>query len=262
MAVFDWKVKAIIFGLFSRTDGLTDTNKIVIPTETEPKGQLQRFNENLAAEWDSELMPAIHNLLDNTFIPATAYDRFIPYLEELFGIPTLSQDIDLRRRILKNVLPMYKVKGTLRSYKILFRLLGFDDVEIEEIEMKDGWDNPLFRFDSESRTFDSRAECYPCSYYNLMLTGTMQLTREMYDFVKEVVGIVEPINAKLYNIYYNGKPLLFDIYISQFGDEIYVPYRGDIDFKLEDNGDLHIMGDVPFNVEIIDNGDLIYPIIE
>ncbi len=35
-----------------------------------------------------------------------------------------------------------------------------------------------------------------------------------------------------------------------------------VDFKLEDNGDLHIMGDVPFNVEIIDNGDLISPIIE
>ncbi len=262
MAGFDWKVKNIVFGLFSRMDGLTDTNKRLIPTETEPKGQLQRFNENLAAEWDSELMPAIHNLLDNTFIPATAYDRFIPYLEDLFGIPTLSQDLNIRRRILKNVLPMYKVKGTLRSYKILFRLLGFDDVEVIPIEMKDGLDSSFFLFDSEARTFDSRAECYPCTYYRLILTGTRPLTKEMYDFIKEVVGIVEPINAKLWEIYYNGHRILFDIFISTFGDEIYITYRDGINFRLEDNGDLEISGDIQHNVEIIDNGDLIYPTIE
>jgi len=253
---FDWKVKDIIFRLFGYADSLTDTNKIVLPTETEPKGQLQRYNENLAAQWDEDLMPLINNLLENTFISSTAYERFLPYLENLFDIPTLSQDTDVRRRILRNIIPLYKVKGTLRSYKILYRLLGFDDVEIEIIPMKSGFDNPFFTFDSESRTFDMKAECYPCTYYNLKLTGTMEMTNALWSFIKSVLPIVEPINAKLYEIWYNGKLILFDIFISDFGDLVYVTWRDDIDFKLENNGDLSVLGDFPYVMEINRFGDL------
>jgi len=259
-----WSLKSFIFSLFSYSDGLTDTNKIPVQSEedsltVEYKGQLQRFNENLARDWDENLLPTIDNLLENTFIASSAYDKFIPYLEDLFGIPAMSQDIEARRRILKNVLPMYKVKGTINSYKILFSLLGFDSVEVEKIELDGGWDNPFFTFDSDSRTFDSNPDCYPCSYYRLKLTGTIALTQGLYSFIEEVLKIIEPINAKMYSFYYNGKIVLFDLFIQDNGDLIYMPYRDDIDFKLDANGDLRVSGNVPITVRIENNGDLTWP---
>lgn len=241
-----------IFGFFSRWDKITDSNK-----DVNDKGTLERFNEVLGSQWDDDIIPFIDGLLDNTLIPSTVLDKFIPYLEALVGLEPLINDLTIRRKFLENIIPIYKVKGTKRSYEIVFKLLGFDSVNIVEEDITFGFDSPI-TFDDEDRTFDL-GKCYRCGFYTIELTGTAPISTDLAILINNAIDLVEPIHAKLKTITYNGNDIhLISTFVDTNGDLKYTTYDENVvKLILMPNGDLHVLGTKAHQYSLKPNGDLV-----
>lgn len=246
-----FKLKPIIFDkFFGRGDKTNDPYK-----DVNNKGINERYQEILADDWDEELLPLVENILDNTLVPDTAWVRFIPYLENMLGIKPLVEDLAIRRKIIKNIISIYKVKGTLRSYEIVFKILGFTSVTIEDLEFVQSFDSPV-TFDDVNRRFDA-SNCQTCSYYNLHLTGDFLISSELAAIIIRAVEMVEPINAKLYKVTFNDINIDFSIFVAANGDLIYDNILGVVtDFNLSTNGDLSVEDTNP-NIYSINNGNLL-----
>ena len=247
-----FRFKPIIFDkYFGRADKASDPNK-----DVNSKGTNERFQEILANDWDEELLPLVDNILDNTLVPETMLEKFIPYIEQMLGIDSLVDDMSIRRKIIQNIMAIYKVKGTLRSYEILFKLLGFNSVTIEEIEFQQGFDSPV-TFDAVTRVFDD-SPCQTCSQYDLILTGAMPLTTKLLDLINRAVLLVEPINAKRRKIIYNlAEVENFSIFVASNGDLIFDPLLQTVtDFNSINDGDLEVTGNQS-NSFTTDNGNLL-----
>lgn len=226
-----FRLKNKIFGYFNPSDYKNDPNKI------NGKGTDQRFNEMLAEDWDLNILPKIESLSDNIYTDLP--DKFIPYMEFYWGLESpLVDNMETRRKILKYLPTIYKTKGTLNSYKILFQILGFSFVEIEDIQVLQSFDSP-YTFDDENRVFD-KGNCPSCTKYILKLKGPMQMTEDLYQIIIKAVALVEPINAKLYSITYNNSEVTFTIFVRSNGDLVYSVIGLYIKFELFSNGDLYI----------------------
>lgn len=228
---------------------IDDINK-----NSEEKGTNQRFQEMLADDWDTELLPFIYNLVDTVYAENTP-DKFVPYIEYYWGIiDPIIEDMDIRRKILKYIPKIYQTKGTLTSYEIVFKILGFTSVFIEELQQETGFDSPLL-FDDEQRRFD-RNECQTCSKYNLHLGGNLQISETFYNSIIKAIAFVEPINAKLNSIIYNDNLVTFAIFVDVNGDLQYSALNSSTDIYLKDNGDIVIV-DAKAQSYFIDNGNLL-----
>lgn len=245
-----FNLKPVVFDYFPSLYFVDDINK-----DAEDKGTNQRFHEMLADEWDEKLLPYVYNLVDTIYAEKTP-DKFVPYIEQHWGIYTpLVEDLDTRRRIIKYLPKIYRCKGTLPSYQILFKLLGFSSLSIEDIEFSQGFDSPV-TFDDVNRVFDE-SECHTCSYYNLYLGGGTPMTEELLSLILRAVALVEPINAKLFSITYNDSEISFVIFVAENGDLIYNPIAGDnTNFSVTSRGDLIISGSSVNYYTLLDNGDL------
>lgn len=228
---------------------IDDINK-----NTEGKGVNQRFQEMLADDWDTELLPFIYNLVDTVYAENTP-DKFVPYIEYYWGITEpLVDSLDIRRKILKYAPKIYQTKGTLTSYEIVFKILGFTSVAIEELQQETGFDSPLL-FDDEQRRFDNN-ECQTCSSYNLKLEGTIQMTENLYNTIIKAVLWLEPINAKLNSVIYNDNIITFAIFVGDNGDLQYFALNSSTNVDLKDNGDIVIV-DAKAQSYFINNGNLL-----
>ena len=249
-------VKDIIFDLFGHHDKSVDTNK-----DAQGKGTLERFNELIGDDIDVNILPNAINVIDNTLVPKTALDKFIPYLEFVLGQPVnIGADLPTRRKILGFILRFYQIKGTTKSYSLLLGMLGFA-VVITEHFSKFGFDSPT-TFDSDERTFDSA--CPTCSDYSVALTSGQTITPELLDAIFNVLEFNEPINAKLREITHNGTFLvqeIISIFVDGNGDLIYNnQFDPTLILTIDQNGDLIISGDNASKYSINDDGDLIYTI--
>lgn len=75
-----YNLKAIIFeDFFAKFFTVDDYNK---ESDPDKKGFLQRYVETLAEDIDETVILQASMLLDNTLIPSTVKDKFIPYLED------------------------------------------------------------------------------------------------------------------------------------------------------------------------------------
>ena len=241
----EFKLKLIIYDYFYPSDVVQDINK-------NPKGTNQRFHEMLADDWDKNLIPYIHNLVNSVYAEDIA-DNFLSYSEEFWGFSPIVDDIPTRKKFIKYLPKIYATKGTLVSYNIVFKLLGFEGVEIEELDGELGFDS-IVTLDDKNRRFDLN-ECQPCSKYILKIKGTKQLTEDLYKSVIKAVEFLEPIHAKLYAIMYNDGMLDFTIFVQSNGDLNYKALAVDVDFELSENGDLTIIHAYA-NEFYIENGDL------
>lgn len=246
-----FNIKDIIFSkLYPSIDIREDINKI------DGKGLNQRYNEMLGDDLDQNLITRVTSLIDNTIVPSTALTRFIPYLETLLGLEKLVDDIPTRRKLLSNILSIYKVKGTLISYEILFNSLGFDSINLIRRNQSYGFDSST-TFDDRIRTFDL-GKCFNCIEYDIELTGDAQLTNDLIETIKNAVKIVEPIYARLNDIFYNGSNIEnFVIFIEDNGDLIYETNSETVVLDLDDNGDLLISGASSSRYELDVNGNFI-----
>lgn len=201
-----FSLKNIIYDLFGYLDKYEDLYK-----DVDQKGLHQRFNELLAQDLDDNEIMAVNLLVENTQNPFLCLNKFIPYRESSFGMPSFSSDLTLRRKFISFIKEVNRRKGTKSSYEMMFSFVGITAV-LTEIQPTYGFDS-AGTFDDSSRVFDQK--CKGCSGYELELTASLVLTPELLYTIGRIVAYCEPINARLLNITYNINPIT----IGDFSDD-------------------------------------------
>lgn len=197
-------IKEFIFKLFSNYDKTNDTY-----IDSTGKGFLERFNLVVANDFDTEIYPKIEYFFENVLNPVSAFEKYLPFLEGGVGndVLFLSANADVRRKIQKFILRLYQIKGTVKGYTHLFRLLGFN-AEITESWLDYSFDSPI-TFDDAERRFDM--QCQGCSKYCINLTrtggGVAEPTPVEVQAIKNIIKFNEPINAKLDCITFRDTPI-------------------------------------------------------
>lgn len=115
-----FQLKNIIFKLFGRYAKTVDSYK-----NAANKGLYERYMENLADEYDTYTISAVNGFVDNLLVPSKILPKFIPYLEAQIGAPYITDDLAIRRKLLRFLIPIYQIKGTKKSYETMFRMIGF-----------------------------------------------------------------------------------------------------------------------------------------
>jgi hypothetical protein len=213
--------------------------------DAEGKGLLQRYNELIEEDIQSNIYPMMNSLLDNLLLASTMLDRFVGDLEYTVGLQLRFSDlISLRKNILKYIFYFYKIKGTRRGYEVLLRWLGFESVVITEFWANGGLDSSV-DLDDINRRFDSGGKCSGCSEYEIALTGSVAISPDLLRYIHNIVKFNEPINARLRRITYNGNDMSSLFYfILKNADLIFYDDSTDYDFEVtrDDNGNLIITG--------------------
>lgn len=246
-------LKNRIFALFGRDIKIRDSYK-----NAQGKGFIQRYNEVMGYEYDTFYGIYLDNLLDYTLVPQTVLTKFVPYLEQMLGgLEFTGTTIATRRKILRFALRLYEIKGTKKSYDLIYRLLGFDSVTIEEHIDAYTFDSPV-TFDDFYRRFDSK--CPTCSDYTIKVYGSAPLTDDLHKMIFRAAELCEPINANLRAVYYNDTLLISDdlpsIFVNAEGDLEYNNVAApEIEFELTADGDL-LVNAPGFELDI--NGDLLF----
>lgn len=252
-----FSLKAKIFSLFSPSwvdrDSLKDENGA---------GFMQRFNEMLADDTDTVVLPGIAELTDNVVNPDTALVKFLPYMEDLRGVSYVDDVEATRRKILKYAIRFNKIKGTKRALEMLLNLyLGLEVTITEHFEAYT-FDSPE-KFDSTLRRFD-RTKCSQyCTEYSVELTGAaVNLTLVQFKAVFEIIKWNQPINAKLRACTYNGTLIsstVVYVYVDADGNLLYNnEYDPDLILSINGSGDLIVSGVNASHYSINEDGDLIY----
>lgn len=242
-----------IFGYFGRDIKIRDE-----PKNAQGKGVLERYNEVMGLEYDVYYSEFLDNLIDNTMVPQEVLEKFIPYLEEMLGgLQFTGTTIAIRRKILKFAIRLYEIKGTKKSYDLIYRLLGFNSVTITEHQAEFTFDSPT-TFDDLFRKFDSK--CPPCSDYTINVYGDADLTNELHKMIFRAAELCEPINAHIRAVFYNDVLLIADdlpsIFVDGEGDLIYDDVASpDIVFTMDDEGNL-IVNTPGFDIN--EEGDIIF----
>jgi hypothetical protein len=190
---------------FTARDKRVDVNK-----DINGKGTLERWTEVSGKDIDDNIKPLLDYLLENTIIPETCFERYVPFLESEWGnkIDTqnlyLSQAYVVRRKVLEVLGRLHTVRGSIRGYEVCFGMLGLTMV-LTEHEAGYGLDSPI-TFDDVSRRLDS--SCPTCSDYTVELTGTATLSSVLIAAIWSIIIFNQPINARLRLITYNGEEIV------------------------------------------------------
>lgn len=245
-----------IFSFFSPYDHTIDINK-----DRNNKGTNQRYNEVVGKDIDEELLKQIDTLVENNLLPDVAYDKFIPYLEERIGVSVIMGDtIEWRRRVLSHILHWYQIRGTIKAYRLMLSMLGFEDIQITEYFNVSSLDS-AFTFDDEYRVFDM-SKCNRCVFYDIKFKGNIPITPELSKAIDSIIKFNEPINARRRSLRYNDKPLItkiIQVWIDDYGDLNYSnDYDPELFLELTPAGDLIVKGPNAQYYSLDEQGNLIY----
>lgn len=178
------------------------------------RGLLERLVRALEQDFDDNLIPYIENFTTN-LNPLTADPKFINYLAYVLGDPpdifTGSDMIDYvdprYAKLLGYIIHIYKIKGTVNSYKYLFGFLGLG-VNIIELQ-NDDFLYDVMIYDEDTNVYDE--ECIECTQYDLIYynledddwapgnTHFNPVDPTILAQIDKIICLVEPINAKLRN---------------------------------------------------------------
>lgn len=247
-----YSLKENIFGYFGRHAKRNDTYK-----DTDGKGIWERYNEAIGEDFDENNGALINNFMDNLLNPFTAEAKFIPYLEGMFGnLVKIYDTIEFRRKVLSFATRILAIKGTPRSYVMLLKMAGFTSVAYAEDFSGSGFDSPV-TLDDPERVFDAGV-CPTCSSYTLTLTGAMPMDAELKGVISNIINFVEPINARLKQIIYNGEDIttgIISIAVDEYGN---LSYNNDNDTGLTlklVKGNLMVVGSNASRYFIDENGN-------
>jgi len=171
------------------------------------QGFLERFSKALKQEMESYLS-SISNLSylnDPDNVPET----YIPFLSSFWGNPPkIAEVIPPFRKVLKNIVNLYQIKGTEDGVVKYFALWGIEAQVIfheESFVYDDG-----SQYDTDLK-YDQA--CLYCRDYDLYLEDPDGVLFELADEatvaektlnIISVMGFILPINARLRTLYYNG----------------------------------------------------------
>lgn len=229
--------------------------------DSNDRGLLERLQRTLGADMDANLMPKVDKLVETLLDPRTAEEGYLTLLEAMLGdIPRIGSNVPLRRKLIQYVHKLYNIKGTKRSYELLFKLFGFTGLQITEFYRSGGFDSPL-TLDDPIRRFDGGG-CKGCSGYDLYLTGPLVLTTaELLVYVGYVVKVCEPIDTRLRRIYYNAQitqPASVSLAQNDDGDVIadYGDGISGLVFTVTPDGDLTVTGTKSNTVHMDTDGEI------
>lgn len=225
------------------------------------KGFVERYLEIFGAELDDEYLPELEGIINQKNPQLTNAD-FLDYIAGQLGdLPNISKDTAHYRNILSFIVSIWAIKGTIKSYKSILYSLGLYNTTITEIPLVTvAYDDPAVSYDA-AELFQYDTSCQTCSEYIINTTGPT-LTVDIYQQLLNLVELVEPINAKLKHIVYNGDivtQLYITVTVDENGDLVYENINDPLLLlTLDSNGDLIISGPNANRYYIDSNGDLIY----
>lgn len=177
--------------------------------DADGKGLLQRYLSIFGLELDENITTAIDGLLDQ-LNPQTAIDQYLTEISYSIGSPDdILGDIDSYRNLLVQAISLYQTKGTFRSYKQLFNLLGMSVTIQELFPGPNTYDaDPELVYDTEA-VYDDDACSKTCIHYTLTyspLPGTlleMPLTNDKKaQLIAMIHNLIEPHSAELDSLIY------------------------------------------------------------
>lgn len=166
------------------------------------EGVLKRYLRLYGLELDENFWPFMNNFIDLIDV-MECDDKFLPLIGSILGYPpTINTSTDTYRKILLYAVAIYKIKGTKKSFQILFNLLGLEMDIIEDMPRKKiHYDKPFTYYDDEWK-YDSH--CDYCSGYHIIynsvndncITGTMyNVPKAVLNSIPNIICFLNPINA-------------------------------------------------------------------
>jgi len=177
------------------------------------KGLFERFLNALGEELDDEVIPYLENHLDN-LDPILVSDEMLPHLAETLGNPPDTfKDEDKYRLFLKYIIPINRLKGTSRSYDLLFSIFGVTvTLEVEEVTRHLYDDGSIYDAETEL-LYDT--DCPECICYtinildpdgNYPLFGS--LSESQLQNLLKLIEYIQPIDLELCDLTYNAVSIL------------------------------------------------------
>lgn len=174
-------------------------------TYVDPDGEglLERYLRNYGMELDEDIKPFIDNFLD-LFDATKCNVTLLPNLAFILGLPISIDNTEATyRKVLQYAIQLYKVKGALPSYQMLFNLLGMEITILEDTPQTPViYDaNPVFIYDDSTgiRTYDT--DCAACSGYFIAYNSSSDplninsLPPAILVIAQKIICFLQPINA-------------------------------------------------------------------
>ena len=168
-------------------------------------GVLKRYLQTSGIELDEQFIPYIVNFLDIVDV-IKCDEKFLPLIGSILGYPPSIDGLSTTyRKILANILAIYKVKGTKTSFEMLFNLLGLEIEIIEEVPGKGIKydDSPVDIYDEAiPNQYDSH--CAYCSGYWISYNSKADtcnpfvhniVPAPLLSTVQNIICFLNPINA-------------------------------------------------------------------
>lgn len=228
------------------------------------KGFLERFLGVFGAELDAEYYTNIVDVLQ-IYDPRTAPAQYLDYIAYSLGdLEDYSSSETHYRNILSFMVSIYNIRGTKQSFKSILTVAKVHTTVITELTpIGTQYDNINYKHDDGTTRYDE--SCPPCSNYNITMTGTETLDADLWNKIKGLINIVEPINANRVVSIYNGGTIteeLISVEVDGNGDLIYNNGNDPgLVLSLDAFGNLIISGPEADLYYVDDNGDLIYILI-
>lgn len=198
--------KGWIFKKFPLRVKQTDPNK-----DSVGRGTWERYVKNFEDELDAEVYPFIRDFMEIFDIIKTD-EKFLPYLSYYLGSPpSVTNDIDTYRKVLSYATQLYRIKGTIKSFQLLFNLYGLDITIKEATPLKAANYDTGIIYDSDPvNLYDQQCEyctCYWITYKevgqpdNNTAATDLSVPAEMIELINKIICFIQPINAKLCGVY-------------------------------------------------------------
>ena len=164
------------------------------------EGIFERYMALFGESLDEEQARHIDDYLK--IIDASLCDeKYLIHISDVLGNPPdIFKSVEQYRNLLSYITNVYKVKGTVKGYKLFFYILGFD-VEITNLEPTSN----VLQYDTGKRYDDGHKYdeegCQSCSFYTInikRIDGSQYLLdANTIELFKNAIEFNEPINAKL-----------------------------------------------------------------
>jgi hypothetical protein len=186
------------FGLFPWYYKQNDTVKNLLG-----EGTLERYLQVPGEDIDDNIIPAAEDYMKIVSV-IECDQRFLNHIAYALGNPPdiiLSET--LYRKLLRYIIDVYKIKGTIRAYELLFNLLGYN-VTITEYPCDEvNYDMGLLYDDGHF--YDTG--CCGCSDYDIGFSNQSNICTDPTTFspvsqttllnLRKIVFFIEPINTQL-----------------------------------------------------------------
>lgn len=174
--------------------------------DDEGKGLLERTLSVYEEELQQELIIPLENFAIE-LSPETASDKFLTELAFTLGNPPdVMGGVETYRKVLTNIISIYKIKGTIPSYRRFFNLFGLGCIIVEHLPPDHNYDEgSVYDEDDEDlempydqNQFNVGYLEYSLWYYNLIGSTTAPLTEDLENRLKQaVIDLLQPIDCQL-----------------------------------------------------------------